>query len=213
MPCLCIQAMDRAALLMVLAMMVVTAGESAVPFSGTVATILHLVLLLALGIALVFVVAPIRHPVTWNTSTLDRLFGHPRALEAVVFVAAVAAAQLSGWLVASSTNDPSLQPGSGRIPNTATAVLQLLVLAPLVEELVFRGWLLRQLQRRMGPRVGVAVSAIAFGAIHSWPAGAAANMIFGLFLGWLAMRTRTLWPCIAAHAASNTIGLIWLHVR
>lgn len=204
--------MDIAILVIVLAMMVTTAGDWAVPFSGTLATFLHVVLLLALGAALLYVAAPIRHPAIWTTGKLDRIIGHPRALEVTLFVVAVATAQSAGWLVASLANDPSLQNGPDRAPKTWPAVVSLLLLAPLAEELLFRGWLLRQLQRRSGPAMALALSSIAFGAIHPWPESAVANTVFGLFLGWLALRTGSVWPCVTAHAASNAIGLLWLHM-
>ena len=203
--------MDITVLVIVLAMMVKTAGEWAVPFSGTLATFLHVVLLLALGIVILYVAAPIRHPAIWANGKLDSIIGHPRALEVTLFVVTVATAQSAGWLVATLANDPSLQNGTDRVPNTWPAVIGVLLLAPLAEELLFRGWLLRLLQRRFGPAIAVALSSVAFGVIHPWPAGAVANSVFGVFLGWLALRTGSLWPCMAAHAASNGIGLVWLH--
>lgn len=203
--------MDTAILVLVLAMLVATAGDSPASAHGEFVDLLNMLLHLAVGVAFYYVAPPIRHPAIWANGKLDSIIGHPRALEVTLFVVTVATAQSAGWLVATLANDPSLQNGPDRVPNTWPAVIGVLLLAPLAEELLFRGWLLRLLQRRLGPAIAVALSSVAFGAIHPWPAGAVANSVFGLFLGWLALRTGSLWPCMAAHAASNGIGLVWLH--
>lgn len=199
--------------MLVLAMLAATAGDSMAPAGGEYLALVSMLLQLAAGVSVWYVAPPNRHPAIWTTGKLDRIVGHPRALEVTVFVVAVATAQSAGWLVASLASEPSLQNGPDRAPKTWPAVVSLLLLAPLAEELLFRGWLLRLLQRRSGPAMALALSSVAFGAIHPWPESAVANTVFGLFLGWLALRTGSVWPCIAAHAASNAIGWLWLHAN
>jgi membrane protease YdiL (CAAX protease family) len=75
--------------------------------------------------------------------------------------------------------------------------------SPLVEELFFRGLLLRSLARRFGPAWGVALSALAFGAVHAQPLQFLGLVAFGVVLGLLAQRSGRLGPALVAHAAFN----------
>jgi membrane protease YdiL (CAAX protease family) len=79
------------------------------------------------------------------------------------------------------------------------------MLAPLVEELFFRGWLQDVLAREL-PRgrkwLAPIVSALAFASVH--PAQSfAAVFALGLVAGVLYARTGELGPSVAAHAAHN----------
>ena len=90
--------------------------------------------------------------------------------------------------------------------------------APLVEELFFRGLLQRSIARRLGPAIAVVGSAIAFGFVHLQPelsgwsqlALTTALASFGVVLGVLAQRAGRLGPSLVAHATFNTITLIAL---
>jgi membrane protease YdiL (CAAX protease family) len=78
------------------------------------------------------------------------------------------------------------------------------VLAPLVEEVVFRGFMFRAWARRWGWFTGMLLTAIAFGLFHPYAAGAfVSSVIFTCLL----RRTGSLWPGITVHAIGNT--LLW----
>jgi membrane protease YdiL (CAAX protease family) len=79
------------------------------------------------------------------------------------------------------------------------------VLAPVVEELLFRGILLNRWAAKWGIRTGILVSAGAFAVPHlSDPGGA---FVFGLAMGLLYCKTRALWAPIAVHVLNNCIGM------
>jgi hypothetical protein len=84
------------------------------------------------------------------------------------------------------------------------------ILAPVCEELVFRGAVLRSLlawrPRLRWPMIGV--SALLFAAIHVNPAQMPHAFIIGLLLGWLYERTRSVAPGIAFHWANNTVAYL-----
>ena len=84
-------------------------------------------------------------------------------------------------------------------------VVMAVVLAPVVEELVFRGVLLRAFVARWGLWRGVMVSALAFGLLHLDSLGAVA---FGVVMSMLYMRTGTLLVPIACHAVYNGIIVV-----
>jgi membrane protease YdiL (CAAX protease family) len=95
------------------------------------------------------------------------------------------------------------------------AVLAVLavVVAPVVEELFFRGHLLRSLQRRFSAPAAVAVSAVAFGLAHvvfDWNARAAlpALVALGTISGILAVRTGNLSRSILLHAGFNLLPVL-----
>lgn len=82
------------------------------------------------------------------------------------------------------------------------------VVTPISEELLFRGFALRGLLRSMGPGPAVVASALVFAALHLEPGAMIPIFLTGLALGWLYVKTGSLWPCIAAHAGQNTLALL-----
>lgn len=100
------------------------------------------------------------------------------------------------------------------IADDATAatvvVVAVVLVAPFVEELYFRGLLLRALWGRMG-RVGtVALSAVLFGLAHAQLLQLPALVVFGLVAGTLVVATRRLAPAMWAHAAFNGVTVVQL---
>ena len=96
-------------------------------------------------------------------------------------------------------------------------ILSVAVGAPIVEELFFRGLLLRSLQRRVPNGVAVFVSAVAFGLAHgsALPVDAVVLVmvsltVFGAVLAMLAIRTGRLGAGIVAHAVFNLFTLLYL---
>jgi membrane protease YdiL (CAAX protease family) len=85
----------------------------------------------------------------------------------------------------------------------AVLVLFVVVGAPIVEELFFRGLLLRSLERRLSPRWALVSSSVVFGLFHFQALQLPALVVFGLVAGTLAQRTGRLGPGIAAHMAFN----------
>jgi len=80
-------------------------------------------------------------------------------------------------------------------------------LAPLAEELVFRGLLYGWLAGRWGAGVAVIVSSIAFAAAHVELAHVVLVLPLGLVFGLLRWRTGSLWPSLAAHVANNGLAV------
>jgi len=93
------------------------------------------------------------------------------------------------------------------------SVILLGALAPLAEELVFRGLLYGWLEGRWGWKVAFAVSSIAFAAAHFEPAHILLVLPLAVLFGWLRRRTASLLPSIVAHAVNNSaavLSLVWL---
>lgn len=82
--------------------------------------------------------------------------------------------------------------------------------APVVEELFYRGLLLRSLQRYLADGPAVAVSGLIFGATHLQALQFPALALVGVFFAILVVRTGRLGPAIWAHVAFNTITVVAL---
>jgi membrane protease YdiL (CAAX protease family) len=89
-------------------------------------------------------------------------------------------------------------------------VLITVVGAPVIEELFFRGLLLRSIQNRFGPAAALWGSSLIFAAVHLQPLQFPALVLIGLVLGWLAQRTGRLGPSIWAHVAFNGVATLTL---
>ena len=82
------------------------------------------------------------------------------------------------------------------------------LLAPLAEEVAFRGYVLSALRTRLPARAAVVGSAVLFAAMHLDPVRFPAVLVLGLYLGWLAWRSGSIWPAVAAHAVNNGLGAL-----
>jgi len=106
--------------------------------------------------------------------------------------------------------DPSKLFPSGAF-GIAMTVLVAGVLAPVAEEIVFRGVLLSALDRRWGTGFAIVMSSAIFSLLHVTPFAVPPIFVFALLLGWLFVRTRSLTVCIVAHASFNLTGLAALY--
>lgn len=77
------------------------------------------------------------------------------------------------------------------------------IIAPITEELVFRGLILRGLLGRWRLRWALLVSASLFAFSHLNPAQTPVALLLGLLLGWIYTRTRSLGLCMIGHALNN----------
>lgn len=85
--------------------------------------------------------------------------------------------------------------------------IALALLAPVAEEMVFRGAVLRKLLDCTGHRyrwVAIAGSALLFGLAHGNAAQMVNALIAGLLLGWMYCRTRSVIPGVVFHWVNNT---------
>jgi membrane protease YdiL (CAAX protease family) len=89
---------------------------------------------------------------------------------------------------------------TGADPANLVAVLFLVVVAPLVEELVFRGTLFRAWRARWNPVLALLASSVAFGVLHPQKVG---SFLAAVTFALLYTRTRSLWANVLAHSLGN----------
>lgn len=82
------------------------------------------------------------------------------------------------------------------------AVLSTAVLPAILEEVVVRGIIMQPL-RRFGDKFAIVASALIFGIMHGNMVQIPYTMVAGLFLGYLAVATGSLWPSIILHFVNN----------
>jgi membrane protease YdiL (CAAX protease family) len=94
------------------------------------------------------------------------------------------------------------------LPMVVALLLPLALLPSLVEELLCRGILLRGILKEYPSWIALGVSSVFFGALHMDPLHATAATMMGLVLGWIALRTGSLWPPVFCHLVNNAISLL-----
>lgn len=91
------------------------------------------------------------------------------------------------------------------------AILKVVVVAPIIEELIFRGVIMHGLMRNYSKFTAVFVSALMFALFHLNPWQFPATFFLGILLGILMLRTRNIFLCILGHAFNNGLVLISIH--
>ncbi len=84
----------------------------------------------------------------------------------------------------------------------------LALVTPISEEVLFRGFVLRGMMQNIGPGPAVVGTALVFAAFHLDPGTVIPIFFTGLALGFVYVKTGSLWPCIAAHAGQNALALL-----
>jgi len=87
------------------------------------------------------------------------------------------------------------------------AVLVILV-APLFEEMIFRGFLWQAIESSTSPRLAWLLTSLLFAGYHGDPLHIAALLPLSLVLGWLRLASNSLWPALAAHFGNNLCGVV-----
>jgi membrane protease YdiL (CAAX protease family) len=85
--------------------------------------------------------------------------------------------------------------------------IALVIVAPLTEELFFRGLVLRGFLSRYSVPVSVLLSAFLFGLLHANPWQFFSATLLGIIFAWWFLRTRSLLPCLVGHSFNNSIVL------
>ena len=116
------------------------------------------------------------------------------------------------------TNDQLILEQSKHAPLTTYATLIVsVVIAPLCEEVFFRGFVFPGFLRGMSLGWAIVLSALIFAIAHADPGSFAVLFCIGLALAFLRWYTRSLWPCILLHLLNNGVGalliiLVMLHL-
>jgi membrane protease YdiL (CAAX protease family) len=91
----------------------------------------------------------------------------------------------------------------------ALSCVLLVLVGPFAEEVFFRGLGVRVLAP-FGGLTAIVVTGVVFGLVHGIPEALPPLVLFGLGLGWVRLRSASVWPPFIAHAAYNGLGVLLL---
>jgi len=94
----------------------------------------------------------------------------------------------------------------------AALVIAVGVVAPVLEEALFRGYLLTALLGQSGPVMSVVLSAAVFAAVHDDSGQWMAQLAAGVVLACVIVSTGRMWLAVVTHSALNLTGPVWLPV-
>ncbi|MBL8524613.1 MAG: CPBP family intramembrane metalloprotease [Betaproteobacteria bacterium] len=90
----------------------------------------------------------------------------------------------------------------------AASFIAICIIAPVTEEMLFRGIFLRSFLHQYSPRQAIVFSSALFAVAHLNLYQAVPAFFVGLIIGWIYWRVQSLWPCIIAHMAYNVGGYV-----
>jgi uncharacterized protein len=88
------------------------------------------------------------------------------------------------------------------------AFLKVVIIAPVVEELIFRGVIMHGLMRNYSQFKAIFFSGLLFALFHLNPWQFPATFMLGMLLGWLMIKTRNIGFAIIGHAINNLLVLL-----
>lgn len=174
-------------------------------YSTSVAAVIQYGLILGILLLIAYRL-PTRHAFgLWRPSSWPRAFGY--TLLALLTIWAVAAI-LSPFLDA--TDEQGLVPDKwepSRAGAFAVFFVVVAVVAPVVEELTFRG-LGYFLLWSYGRWPAIVVTGILFGMAHGLLLALPILAVFGIAVGWVRDRTRSVFPGMILHGTFNGVALL-----
>jgi len=87
-------------------------------------------------------------------------------------------------------------------------IFLLVIVAPVTEELLFRGLILRGLLSRYRPAVAALLTSLLFAALHVNPWQFLSAFFLGIVLAWFYLRTGSVLVCVIGHAIANALMLL-----
>ena len=92
--------------------------------------------------------------------------------------------------------------------NSIFDIISMILLAPIIEELVFRGIILKSFLLNYKPIKAILFSSILFGLIHFSSEKILGVFVLGVFFGWIYFKTNSLLFAIILHISENISGFI-----
>lgn len=149
----------------------------------------------------------------WRFRWIDLAWG-PLVWVSAIGVQLVFAAIVLVFDIPLSSNVESVTDADADRAYLVATAIAAVVAAPIVEELIFRGLVLRGFLSRLGPTVSIGLQGALFGVAHVDPARGTGNVGLaivlsgvGIALGTAAYLTRRLGPAVIAHAIFNGVVL------
>lgn len=108
-------------------------------------------------------------------------------------------------LVPPDTAKQAIDEAGGSIVAT---ILLVGIIGPMAEEIFFRGFVLPGLVKKFGIIWALVISSVVFGLFHIDPGAIVPTFALGLALGWVYIKTGSIWPAMFAHGLHNTVAVL-----
>ena len=136
-----------------------------------------------------------------------------------LYLAVLAVAMSATHINTNQSQDVGFNDVNGAM-NLIMTFVSLVILPPIVEEIMFRGFLFSGLSRTFGVRLGIILTSVLFAAPHLleadaggllWTAGID-TFVLSLVLCYLRVRTGALYAGIGVHMLKNTVAFVTLYI-
>ena len=97
------------------------------------------------------------------------------------------------------------------LPELVWVIVVIALIPAIAEEFLFRGLVQRNMEKNTTPMRAAVITGIIFGAYHLNPFSFVPLASLGMYLGFVAMRARSLWASVATHFFNNAYGCIMLY--
>ncbi len=94
------------------------------------------------------------------------------------------------------------------VKSPVTSLLQVCIIAPVIEEILMRGFVLDGLKHTYGTSAALLLSSLLFAILHFNMVQTLSALVCGILLGCLYLKTNAIFCCIIAHAGYNLISYI-----
>ncbi|MBT3555319.1 MAG: CPBP family intramembrane metalloprotease [Chloroflexi bacterium] len=92
--------------------------------------------------------------------------------------------------------------------NIVVTIVLVGILGPIAEEIFFRGFVLPGLVKKFGIIWALVISSVVFGLFHIDLGAIVPTFALGLGLGWVYLKTGSIWPAMFAHGLHNTVAVL-----
>lgn len=107
------------------------------------------------------------------------------------------------WLVAYSRQSNMLVEGT-----TVAIIISTMIMAPLIEELIFRGLMLSRLRKAVPDAAAIVITSLIFGLAHGQILWMTYTFVLGVVLAIVAVKSDSVIPSIILHMVFNTCGIV-----
>lgn len=134
-----------------------------------------------------------------NTGKVNKIIFFALIAISILCIAALAE-PLTSWIEMPQTLKKTLE---AITQNSGWAFITTVLAAPLLEEYLLRGVIMRGLLKHSQPIRAIVWSAAIFAVIHFNVWQAIGAFLAGCFIGWIYWRTHSIWACIYIHMINN----------
>lgn len=106
-----------------------------------------------------------------------------------------------------------VEPAESSSSNGFIFFITSITVAPIIEEIIFRGFGITALKKTIGTRWAILLSAFCFALLHIYSGvfWLMATFIFAIVLGLIYLKSKSIYVCIVAHFTMNLgIGLLYI---